>query len=127
MNEKLHKELLWGMTSMMFQILGFLSVRCLKYAYQIRFCLNCNTLLKFFEMIKIILSFSCEKIWMYPLFVCDLEGCIYDVEHKYILILKPPFNLSIFKRLLVAHKDHIWLSRTTPYTNQSNKDLGFVA
>jgi hypothetical protein len=40
--------------------------------------------------------------------------------------LTPPFNLSIFKRLLVEHKDHIWLPRTTPYTNQINKDLGFA-
>lgn len=64
---------------------------------------------------------------MYPLIVCDLEGCIYDVEHKDVLILKPPFNLSIFKRLLVAHKNQIWASWTTLYTNQSNKDLGFVA
>jgi hypothetical protein len=43
---------------------------------------------------------------MYPLFVCDLEGCIYDVEHKDILILNPSFNLFIVK-IFVAHKDQI--------------------
>jgi hypothetical protein len=41
---------------------------------------------------------------MYPLFVCDLEGCIYDVEHKDILILKPSFNIFIVKRLLLHIK-----------------------
>jgi hypothetical protein len=46
---------------------------------------------------------------MHPLFICDLEGCIYDVEDTYILILKPSFNISTIKRLLVAHKDQIRL------------------
>jgi len=54
---KLHKGLLRGMTSMMFQILGFMRVRYFKYAYQILFCFNYNTLLKLFEMIKIVLSY----------------------------------------------------------------------
>jgi hypothetical protein len=52
---------------------------------------------------------------MYPLLACDLEGCINDVEYTYILILKPFFNIFIVKKLLVAHKDQIWLSRTIPY------------
>jgi len=48
------------------------------------------------------------------------------VEHTYILIFNPSLKLFIVKKLLVAHKDHIWLSRTIPYTNQKNKYLGFV-
>jgi hypothetical protein len=46
---------------------------------------------------------------MYPLLVCDLEGCINGVEYVYIMILKPSFNLFIVKKLLVAHKDQIRL------------------
>jgi hypothetical protein len=44
---------------------------------------------------------------MHLLFVCDFNGCIYDVEHKDILILKTSFNLSTIKRLIAAHKDQI--------------------
>jgi hypothetical protein len=46
---------------------------------------------------------------MYSLFVYDLEGCIYDVEHKDILMLKPSFNIFLVKRLFVALKDQIRL------------------
>jgi hypothetical protein len=42
---------------------------------------------------------------MYPLLVCDLEGCINDVEYTFILILKLFFNLFIVKKQFVAHKD----------------------
>jgi hypothetical protein len=64
---------------------------------------------------------------MYHLLACDLEDCINDVEYVYIFILKPSFNIFIVKKLCVAHKDWIWLSRTIQYTNQSNKYLGFFS
>jgi hypothetical protein len=58
--------------------------------------------------------------------VCYLERFINGVKYVYIMILKPSFNILFFKKLFIAHKDHIWLSRTITCTNQSNKDLGFV-
>jgi hypothetical protein len=44
---------------------------------------------------------------MYPLLACDLEGCINDVEHTYIMILNLSFNIFIVKKLFVAHKEQI--------------------
>jgi hypothetical protein len=40
---------------------------------------------------------------MYPLLVCDLEGCIFYAENTYILILNPSFNLFIVKKQFVSH------------------------
>jgi hypothetical protein len=62
---------------------------------------------------------------MCPLFICDLEGCIYDVEDTYILILNPSFNIFTIKRLLATHKDQIRLLKSIPCINQINKYLGF--
>jgi hypothetical protein len=41
---------------------------------------------------------------MYPLFLCDLEGGIYDAKHTYILILKPSFNLLLLRSYLLHIK-----------------------
>ena len=54
-------------------------------------------------MIEIISSFFSREDM--EVFVCDWEGYIYDVEQRDIMILKPPFNLSVVKRFLVALED----------------------
>jgi hypothetical protein len=54
---------------------------------------------------------------MYPLLACDLEGFINDVEYTHIMILNHFFNILIVKKLLIAHKGKIRLSRAIPCIN----------
>jgi hypothetical protein len=53
-------------------------VRCLKYAYQILLCFNCNTLLKFFEMIKTFLSYFSRE---------DMDVFLYVIKKVVYMML----------------------------------------
>jgi hypothetical protein len=63
---------------------------------------------------------------MYPLFVCDLEGCIYDVEYTYILILNTFFNLLLLRNYLLHKKIKFGYQEPFHVQIKKTKILGFI-